>query len=314
MIDKIVIQAVIAYKRDAVALAERNSLQRCTKGGVEYYESSEYGNLVGMNMQIKGNRAKVECSLHKLHNKWLGGALDNSGLFSIDEARATLCILLERTGLSVFPVYVTYYEIGLSIPMSDEAYKYIALVSGIGAGAGRILLEDAHFEELRQKTTRKTKDIKKFYKIYDKTFEAMNRYRRRVPPNILRIETVYRRQKIPLREFVGAPYMNKIAGCFFRDWGGIQFPKVVTVVSGVRASRMQAEWAAVIMTLGEKAFMKQTEYQYEMGDITAKQLRTRREFVRSWKCIKSRFTEVTVNKGVEYLEALHKLQSIVISG
>lgn len=313
MVDKIVIQAVIMYKRDAVPLAERNSLQRCTKGGVEYYESSEYGNIVGVNMQIKGNRAKVECSLHKLHSKWSGGALDNSGLFTVDEARATLYSLLGRVGLSGFPVYVTYYEIGLSIPLSDEAYKYIALVSGIGAGNGRVLMEDAHFEELRQKTTRKTKDIKKFYKIYDKTFEAMNRCRRRVPPNILRIETVYRRQKIPLEEFAGVPYMNKIAGCFFREWGSVQFPKVVAAVGGARASRLQSEWAAVIMSLGEKAFLRQTEQKYELGDITAKQLRTRREFVKSWKHIKSRFAEVTVNKGAEYFEALRKLQNVVVS-
>lgn len=167
MIDRVAIQAAITYKRDAAPLAKLNGLQRCTKGGVEYYESSEYGKFVGLYMQIRGNRAKVECSLHKLFSKWTGGTLDNSRMFTVDEARATMRGLLDRTGLSGFPVYVTYYEIGLSMQLSNEASRYIGLVSGIVSGTENMFMEDAHFREMCQKTTRKTKNVRKVYKIYD---------------------------------------------------------------------------------------------------------------------------------------------------
>ncbi|OUN56137.1 MULTISPECIES: hypothetical protein [Bacteroidaceae] len=312
MIDRVAIQAAITYKRDAAPLAKLNGLQRCTKGGVEYYESSEYGKFVGLYMQIRGNRAKVECSLHKLFSKWTGGTLDNSRMFTVDEARATMRGLLDRTGLSGFPVYVTYYEIGLSMQLSNEASRYIGLVSGIVSGTENMFMEDAHFREMCQKTTRKTKNVRKVYKIYDKTFEALDRCRRHVPPNILRIETAYRKQKVPVGEFLGS-YMDKTAGAFFRDWGGIQFPKAVIPVGNVRTSQFQTEWAAVIMSLGEKEFLKQVEDKYVSGEITPKQRRIRREFVKSWECTKSRFKEVTVNEGIEFFKALSDMQNIVMS-
>ena len=124
-------------------------------------------------------------------------------MFTVDEARATMRGLLDRTGLSGFPVYVTYYEIGLSMQLSNEASRYIGLVSGIVSGTENMFMEDAHFREMCQKTTRKTKNVRKVYKIYDKTFEALDRCRRHVPPNILRIETAYRKQKVPVGEFFG---------------------------------------------------------------------------------------------------------------
>mgnify|MGYP007098452090 FL=1 len=46
------------------------------------------------------------------------------------------------------------------------------------------------------------------------------------------------------------------------------------------------------MSLGEKEFLKQVEDKYVSGEITPKQRRIRREFVKSWECTKSRFKEV----------------------
>ena len=82
--------------------------------------------------------------------------------------------------------------------LSREANEYIRLVSSVGEN--RKLFNDANFEENRQKTTEKSRCRSKVLKMYDKSFEYRSKGKA-VESNILRLETSYRRQNIPLSEF-----------------------------------------------------------------------------------------------------------------
>lgn len=60
-----------------------------------------------------------------------------------------------------------------------------------------------------------------------------------------------RKQKVPVSEFLGS-YMDKTAGAFFRDWGGIQFPKrLYPLMSGLPISNRMGGCYNVF---GEKEF------------------------------------------------------------
>ena len=74
---------------------------------------------------------------------------------------------------------------------------------------------DANFEKNRQKTTEKSKNIKKVFKIYDKGFEARSK-RRYCDENILRIETVYKRQNIGVSEWLSNSNINKMLHIFYQ--------------------------------------------------------------------------------------------------
>ena len=97
------------------------------------------------------------------------GILDNSGSFTISQARAALRTLFNDVDIDVSHVTVTYFEIGLNMRLSREANEYIRLVSSVGEN--RKLFNDANFEENRQKTTEKSRCRSKVLKMYDKSFE-----------------------------------------------------------------------------------------------------------------------------------------------
>ena len=84
--------------------------------------------------------------------------------------------------------------------MSRDPSEYIKRV--MSTDDAREMYSDADYKKDRQKTTEKDKDKRKVLKIYDKSFEYRQKGKA-VDDNILRLETVYRRQKIPQTSFSG---------------------------------------------------------------------------------------------------------------
>ena len=306
MIDKVVLSVDISTPFKDLAerleeLAERNKLQKCNEGKTVYYKSTPEAKLSGLYLQTKGDKLQIKCSLHKQFYYRLFGSLDNSGLFTMYNAKWMINTLFEEIGIDTKSGFVTHYEIGLNIPTDRPPLEYIGLIKAIGE---KEFFIDANFKRCRQKTTDKSRTIRKFFKVYDKGFEMSDRKRQPHDndPNILRIETVFRREKIKVTEFFSKKHLNKIATLFIKDWRSIEFQKEVRAAKGTRA--IQKARAKVILSIGIEAYETQILEQFKGEEMTAKEYRTDREFARDWNEHKKHFTLIPSALENEYREKL----------
>ena len=286
MFDKVIFHIRINFMRDAGRIAEKYHLAECTERGVLYYKSSPLGNISGIMMKIKGNELQVSCSLHKLYHKALYGTLDNAGMFTMQEAYETAMRLFSDLEIPPENVRVTYYEIGVSMPMPRPPAVYISQAKAVGDNPRRELFTDANFQKFRQKTTEKSRTKKKFFKMYDKSYEARDKGRK-VINNVLRIETVYKRQNIRFMELFSAGSLDKLTDIFTRDWVRTYFGKTMLPRSGIR--RSEEEKARGILTMGKDEYLRVNREEYKAGRLTPKQWRVIREFVRDWDEKKAKF-------------------------
>lgn len=304
MFDKMIINAQVDSYTHAQELIRSGHLQRCMEGGRVFYQSSALANLQGVSMKLDGGRLQIKCSLHKQHSRLTGGRLDNTGMFTVGQARRTVCELFGRWDVDIGCARVTYFEIGLNIPVRGDPMEYIALMESAGPAGSRELFCDANFEKNRQKTTDKRRTVRKYFKVYDKGFEAREKGRE-CEGNILRVETVYRRQDIPLGVLMEPEYTDRLTGMFCRDWLSVEFRRRVSAVKGVKAS--QLERAACIMRTGAEAYLREAKARWRDGSLTGKQYRTMREFAQNWEKVRHMFALVPDSKEIEYRDKLFAL-------
>ena len=297
MFDKIVFKARIDIE-DTDTIVLRNYLEQCTEGDEIYYKSTAYANFDGCFIELRGDRLKCKCSINKLYSKGKTGKLDNSrpmtfaiGVRVIKELLMRLCVKEENT-------IITYYEIGLTMRLSRPADSYIRMVEDV---ADRILWNDANFPEMRQKTTEKSKYFRKVMKIYDKTFEAGEKGRN-VGANILRIETIYRHQNVPMLEFISNMFMSKIGRIFFQDWKGLRFVRDLFPVKGVNMS--QLDKAREINRIGVDRYKEKYKQLYSVGKLTKKQWETIRTFANNWHEERGKYVEEIGELEQEFKEKL----------
>lgn len=301
MFDKMIINAQVDSYTHAQELIRSEHLQRCMEGGRVFYQLSALANLQGVSMKLDGGRLQIKCSLHKQHSRLTGGRLDNTGMFTVGQARRTVCELFGRWDVDIGCARVTYFEIGLNIPVRGDPMEYIALMESAGPAGSRELFCDANFEKNRQKTTDKRRTVRKYFKVYDKGFEAREKGRE-CEGNILRVETVYRRQDIPLGVLMEPEYTDRLTGMFCRDWLSVEFRRRVSAVKGVKAS--QLERAACIMRTGAEAYLREAKARWRDGSLTGKQYRTMREFAQNWEKVRHMFALVPDSKEIEYRDKL----------
>ena len=296
MFDRMDFKTSLCGEDDIGRIVSAFRLQYCTKGNKSYYESSEYGKFDGVHLKIEGRTLKIVCSIHKVFSKYArGNRLDNSGSFTISEGRAALSLLFDSIGIDVSHVAVTYFEIGLNMKMSNDPSEYIKRV--MSTDNAREMYFDADYKKNRQKTTEKDKDKRKVLKIYDKSFEYRERGKE-VDDNILRLETVYRRQKIPLPDFFDEAYIARLTNQFYRDWYNVSFPRIIVCGSGTK--RSQTERAQRIMTVGCEKYLEENRNNLREGRITPKQYRINREYAQTWDEHKSNFKFVLSNEEKDY--------------
>lgn len=284
MFDKIIIKATVDTA-DIDTIVLRNYLEECTEGDEVYYKSTAYANFDGCFIELRGNKLRCKCSICKLYSKGKNGKLDNSRPMTFAMAVRTIKELLLRLSVRIENAVVTYYEIGITMKMHHPADCYIRQVR---EASGRILWNDANFPEAKQKTTEKSKYFRKVLKIYDKTFEAGEKGRH-VGDNILRIETVYRHQSVPLPELTDNFFLSKIGRIFYKDWSEICFVRELPAMKGVKLS--QLEKAREIHRIGVTRYKEHYKKMYLDGKLTKKQWETIRGFANNWSEERGKYVE-----------------------
>lgn len=293
---------------EAEKIADFNKLLKWQSETCTRYETQEEAKLKGYRISIVKNKLTISCSLHKYHNKKETGILENDGLFTLAQAKKSINELFNEIGLDAERAKVSYFEIGLNLELCSDPLTYIQEMDNIvpNSRADKQFYIDANYKENRQTTTEKHKNIKKYFKIYDKGFEQEDRRRlkHRAGVKILRIETVYRRQYIPIVDFLSTKHLLKITDTFYRDWANVGFKKVIITDAGVKLNQKQN--AKAIILNGVETFLKSSKNELETGLITAKQYRVKREFARDWAKIRQRFNVVESNTANEYKSILNQ--------
>lgn len=302
MFDKVIIKARIDVD-DIDTIVLRNYLEQCTEGDELFYKSTAYANFDGCFIEVRGNQLKCKCSINKLYEKEQSGKLDNSKPMTFRNAVRTVKSLLLRLCVKPENAVVTYYEIGVTMKMPRPATEYISLCEEVD---GRILWNDANYPVDRQKTTEKSKYYRKVLKIYDKTFEGISKGRK-VDHNVLRVETVYRHQQIPIVELISNETMAKIGRVFYNDWNTSRFLRDVEAV-GVKMS--QLDKARELVRMGVDRYREKYKTMYLEGKLTKKQWETIRNFARSWTEEKDKYKEIEREEEKEFREKLLALYQI----
>lgn len=297
MFDKIAIKGRIDTA-DIDTIVLRNYMEKCTKGDELYYTSTAYANFEGCFITLSGDMVKCKCSVNKLWQKANTGKLDNSRPMTFRNAVKTIYDLLLRLCLKPENTIVTYYEIGLTMKLSEPATEYISRVEDIG---GKQLWNDANYPENRQKTTERSKYYRKILKIYDKTFEAAEKGRN-VGQNIVRIETIYRHQSVRLLELIDDFNLKKLAKIFYDDWTSIRFVRELYATPGIKMC--QLDKAREIHRLGVERYKDKYREMYLEKKITKKQWETIRNFARSWTDERKRYIEELTTYEREYMDIL----------
>lgn len=302
MLDKIIIKARIDVG-DIDTIVLRNYLEQCTEGDELFYKSTAYANFDGCFIEVRGNQLKCKCSINKLYEKEQSGKLDNSKPMTFRNAVRTINTLLSRLCVKAENAVVTYYEVGVTMKMPRPATEYISLCEEV---SDRVLWNDANYPVDRQKTTEKSKYYRKVLKIYDKTFEGISKGRK-VDHNVLRVETVYRHQQIPLLELISNDTMTKIGRVFYNDWNAARFVKDVEAI-GMKMS--QLDKAREVVRLGVDRYREKYKALYMEGKLTKKQWETIRNFARSWPEEKDKYKEIEREEEKEFREKLLTLYQI----
>lgn len=297
MFDKIIIKAVVAPD-DIGTIVLRNYLEECSEGDEVYYKSTAYANFDGCFIELRGNKLKCKCSICKLWSKGRTGKLDNSRPMTFAMAVRTIRELLLRLSVRMENAVVTYYEIGITMKMKFPPDNYIRHVQ---EASGRILWNDANYPEAKQKTTEKSKYFRKVLKIYDKTFEAGEKGRN-VGVNVLRVETVYKHQSVPLTELTDNLFMSKIGRIFYKDWSEMAFVRELSATKGVKMS--QLDKAREIQRIGVTRYKERYKKMYKDGVITKKQWETIRNFARSWPKERAKYIEEVSDIEKEFKDKL----------
>ena len=303
MFDKIIIKARIDVD-DIDTIVLRNYLEQCTEGDELFYKSTAYANFDGCFIEVRGNTLKCKCSINKLYEKEQSGKLDNSKPMTFRNAVRTINNLLNRLCVKIENAVVTYYEVGVTMKMPRPATEYISLCEEV---SDRVLWNDANYPVDRQKTTEKSKYYRKILKIYDKTFEGISKGRK-VDHNVLRVESVYRHQQIPLLELISNETMAKIGRVFYNDWCSVRFVRDVEPCGGVKMS--QTDKARELLRLGIDRYREKYKNLYLEGKLTKKQWETIRNFARSWPDESAKYKEIEREEEKEFREKLLNLYQV----
>jgi hypothetical protein len=310
MIDLIKMNSNGTTPEQAAAIASNNHLQRVDRNGVITHDNIHTKYADGFYMKVETNktgRLKLECSLHKFYNHLRTGRQTNFDGFSFTNAIAAAQLLEQQTALNLNQMKVTYYEIGLNLNMTSECLTYMDKMETIGAhDSRRPLFVNPRYKGKRVKTTVFHNSIKKVYKVYDKVFEMQDKRRTDLPehPNILRIETIYRRvERLTLADLLKPKNMQRLTSQFFRDWRTVQFTPVIAVEKGTH--QIKVELCRQIMTNGEAETLNLYRIQHKKGDLTERRFRTIREFIQNeWPSFKKQIKVIKGEPEKEYLQQL----------
>lgn len=289
MFDKMIFTATLSRKQVCKIVKDLHLIP-CSKGDKTYWSSSNYALLDGRHAVIDSSgHLKLSCSIHKLYEQAMTGALDNSRECRMSDALSVISALFDSEGGLDIPLdklHVRYMEIGLSFVMAHNPLDYIRQMISVGEDKAREMFIDYHYERDRMKITAKTRNVRKCLKVYDKTFEAADKDRT-VDDNTLRVETQYRRMNMRLDQLLTPETLDKFLFQFYQDWSSVTWVREVTAVKGVKASQLAK--AAELLTIGEDAYLERHRREWKAGALSDKAWRTYREFAANWSSLRSMF-------------------------
>lgn len=290
-------------------IVESARLQKCTRNGAVYYETSlQQRNKEHMYIRIEtNNKLKIECSLHKLHEKTVSSRYTNYAAFTMDQAMQIAKTVLEAKGIPPDRLMIYGYEVGLNLNVSKDCREYMDKMNTIGIqGEEKPLYINPKYKDSRVKTTLFHRHVRKHFKVYDKCFEARDKRRNDVPEgNILRIETVYKRvEKMSYDEFFSPENLAKVRDRFFNDWRTVQFEREVKAPKGTGDKKK--ELCKTLLKVGTEATIQNAREKYKIGTLTEREFRTIREFItRDWDKFKKDVVFVPSEPENEYRKLLN---------
>ena len=205
------------------------------------YRSDSYANITGISIRIVRNQMTMKVSLHKYYNKRVHGIMSNDNEFTLNEGLHAFHMLLSENNLDPKKTHVTQFEIGLNLEVNEDPAEYIKRCLYI-CTPDKQMFVDANFRINRQRTTIKHKDMRKYFKIYDKGWEMADK--RRAPRSgagsisKLRIETVFKRHSESVSTFATLENARRLAMRFRSDWESLFFARKVVAEKGTRKSEL----------------------------------------------------------------------------
>ncbi len=321
MIDKITISSKVSIDK-CFDLAKLHHLQIVLneEGEPVKYLSSEHRKISGIEVTIKGNVVKISTSLHKYWNKHNYGEFRNDNTFTISEAKSAFEMLLFKNGLKASETKVIYYEIGLNMHVSFDPLEFIELAKFVPLvnkdETIKLMFCDANYRQNRQKTSEKHRDIRKYFKIYDKGWEMNDKARsKKNEPKImnenriLRIETVNKRGTKTGDKFFSDGNLCRIVNIFYKDWKKLFFSRDIRAYKGARKSEIDR--AKILVNLGAEEYLLLTKKEFQKNKITEKQYRTIREFIRDFEINSNLFKIIISPHEKEYTSLLYNVLDVV---
>lgn len=296
-------------KIDLIVL--RNGLQTNSRDGAVFYDNIDTKNLKqqkGIYMKIETNRRlKLEGSLQKFWNELISGNRTNFNMFTMSDAKIAMKNLLHEKGIDIEDARVYNYEIGLNLNISKDCQTFLNKIRSIGSvGGERLIYVNPKYKDERVKTTVFSSHTRKYFKVYDKVFECLDKKRKVIPEgNILRIETVYRRfSKGSVVDFFRPGNLHKMVESFFRDWRTIQFEQDIITPKGT--GRAKQALCLEIIYKGKDEVLRESKARHTNGSLTDREYRNIREFITwEWDDFKKHITFIQSEEEKEFRELLN---------
>lgn len=283
-----------------------NKLQTNSKAGVIYYDNDRTQNIIdGFYMKVtpKIGRIDINCSLHKFWNWKHIHKQVNHNIFTMNDAIGVIKILSEVTGVDVWTMRVTYYEIGLNIYLTNNCSQYMDLMQTIGTfDKKKTLYVNPKYKGETVLITEFYNLIKRVYKVYDKVAEMQNKNQSVSDGvNIMRIETIRKRiENVLVDELFKPPNLLRLTDSFLSDWRTLQFDNCLNVPKGTH--QWKVDLCKDILRNGLESALNNVDQKGR----TPKQIRLSREFIKyDWNDFKKSVKVIQSPQELEYRKVLY---------
>ncbi|WP_080902939.1 hypothetical protein [Parabacteroides sp. Marseille-P3160] len=316
MIDLITFQKMGLSTSEINRIASHNKLQLNSKDGAVCYDNAKTKNLEqskGVFIQIEtSQKLKVECSLHKYYNEIRSGLRNNYDLFTMPAAMSAIGLFLKDKKLPG-DMRVYNFEIGLNLNISSNCRTFLDKIRSIGPpGDEREIYVNPHYKDERAKTTVFHRHTRKYFKVYDKVFEAEDKRRTDVPDHpILRIETAFRRvENQTIESFFSAANLSRLVETFFRDWRQLHFIRDIQTPPGT--GRAKQAICLHILSSSVEDVLREARARHRAGALKDWEYRNTREFVqRDWPVLKSQIAAIQSSEEQEYRRLLQSYYQLL---
>ncbi|PDS23560.1 hypothetical protein [Flavobacterium branchiophilum] len=276
-------------------LISKNGLLEQMTAQKPYFDNSvKYIFEGGIYIKIdRDNKLTIKGSLHKYFNYLATKKMLNDNRFTMHQANETLLKLIENIGFETNNVFVTSYEIGANIQVSINPKMIFEQITSISVfddlTIKKQMFVNASYKDNRHITTYKHKDIRVYYKMYDKYFEMKAKHKP-IPNDkfLIRIETVNKKlEKTLLGDFMELENLQRLKKQFVKKWNNLNFDFMIDAPKGTHNNKRSL--AKEIILNGKQSVIENYKTQKLEGKIPTKIFRNIIAFCNEWDLIKHEF-------------------------